>query len=170
MTKCKILVMGVGNVLLTDEGTGIHILKELEKRNLPEGTQLLDGGTAGIDLRYLIEETDHLVIVDSIDAGAEPGAIFKFKPDDLAVTSPGFAVSGHQLGLIDLLKLDKIYGKLPRSVVVFAVQPKSLDWGLELTQEVKAIMPKLIELVVEEVCTLAKKRLHPGCDKINKAP
>jgi hydrogenase maturation protease len=156
MTNSKIMILGVGNVLLTDEGAGIHILKELEKHELPEDTELLEGGTAGMELLSLIEEVDHLVIVDSVNAGVEPGAIFKFKPDDISVLPPEFNVSFHQVGLLEVLKMGQIFGKLPKTVTIFGIQPKTLQWGLELTPEVAIKIPKLTELVLQEVWDLAK--------------
>jgi hydrogenase maturation protease len=104
----------------------------------------------------LIEEVDHLVIVDSVNAGVEPGAIFKFKPDDISVLPPEFNVSFHQVGLLEVLKMGQIFGKLPKTVTIFGIQPKTLQWGLELTPEVAIKMPKLTELVLQEVWDLAK--------------
>lgn len=154
MNNCKIMVMGVGNILMTDEGAGIHALAELAKQELPPGTELLEGGTAGMELLHLIEDVDHLVIIDSVEGGTEPGAIFRFKPDDISVIPSEFNVSFHQVGLIEVLKMGQILGKLPRSVVIFGIQPYSLDWGMELSQPVSAKMPALIKLVVDEVWSI----------------
>ncbi|MDA8442123.1 MAG: HyaD/HybD family hydrogenase maturation endopeptidase [Peptococcaceae bacterium] len=156
MGSNKIMVLGVGNVLMQDEGAGIHFLRELEKRDLPEDTELLEGGTAGMELLYLIEGVDHLVIVDSIEAGAEPGAIFKFKPDDISVMPPEYNVSLHQIGLLEVLKMGQILDKLPLTVTIFGIQPKIVDWGMELSPELKTKMPKLVQLVTDELYMLAQ--------------
>ncbi len=156
MIESKIMIMGVGNILLTDEGAGIHVLEELKKHQLPRGTELLEGGTAGIELLSWIEEVDHLVIVDSVNAGAEPGSIFRFAPDDLCVVPTAFNVAFHQFGLLEVLKMGKTLGKFPKTVTIFGIQPKQLHWGLELTPEVAAKIPRLTELVLQEVQNIVR--------------
>ena len=109
-----------------------------------------------MELLYLIEGVDHLVIVDSIEAGAEPGAIFKFKPDDISVMPPEYNVSLHQIGLLEVLKMGQILDKLPLTVTIFGIQPKIVDWGMELSPELKTKMPKLVQLVTDELYMLAQ--------------
>ncbi|HEX3015993.1 MAG TPA: HyaD/HybD family hydrogenase maturation endopeptidase [Desulfobacteria bacterium] len=150
----KIMIMGVGNVLLSDEGAGVHLLSELAKYSLPENVELLEGGTAGMEMLHLFEDLAHLIIVDSINAGAEPGAIFKFKPDDISVIPPQFNVSFHQVGLLEVLKMAQIFGKLPKTVTIFGIQPASLDWGMELTPKLKEKLPQLAQFVVDEAWSL----------------
>lgn len=153
MVRNRTMVMGVGNILLADEGAGIHILKELGNYDLPAGTELLEGGTAGMNLLNHMAGVDHLIIVDSINAAAEPGSIFKFRPGDISVIPEEVNVSSHQMGLMEVLKMGETLGKLPQTVVIYGIQPKSLDWGLDLTAEVKGKLTKLAEMVVKELWT-----------------
>ncbi|MDA8229236.1 MAG: HyaD/HybD family hydrogenase maturation endopeptidase [Desulfitobacterium hafniense] len=146
----KIMVMGVGNLLLTDEGLGIHFLKELEQVALPNNVELLEGGTAGLELVHLIQEVDYLIIIDALNANAEPGALFRFRPDDLKVFPDKFEVSFHQVGILEVLAMANILGKAPETLV-YGIQPKSLEWGLEVSREIADIFPRLKELVLSEI-------------------
>jgi len=161
-TAPSIMVMGVGNALMSDEGLGVHFLKELERENLPGNITLIEGGTAGLELIHLIQDTDFLIIIDAVNAKAEPGAMFRFRPDDLKVFPDMFEVSFHQVGIVEVLTLAKILGKTPETLI-FGVQPKSLDWGLDVTPEIAAVFPKLKELVLKEIAEVcAKAAFLPG--------
>lgn len=148
------MVLGVGNILLKDEGFGVHTIWELEKRrgelNLPPDVEIIDGGTLGLDLLHFIENKDRLIVVDIVNAGASPGTIFRFKPQDIETLSVK-KLSFHQVTLFDVLNMAKSMGKAPRETVIIAVQPKEINWGMELTKELKKKIPEVIELVVKEV-------------------
>lgn len=150
MQPPKIMVMGVGNVLFSDEGLGVRFLDELAKNPLPENVEILEGGTAGLELIASIQEVDFLIIVDSINAQAEPGAIFRFQPEDMRVFPEKFEVSFHQIGLLDMLTAANLIGKAPKTLI-FGVQPKSLEWEMELSPEIKALFPRLTEFVIQEI-------------------
>lgn len=79
----KILLLGIGNVLLADEGVGLHTVNRLKEEGLPGYVEAVDGGTAGLDLAYLLGDASKLVIVDCLDAGAELGSVFRIRPDDI---------------------------------------------------------------------------------------
>lgn len=146
----KTMVLGIGNEILTDEGIGIHLIRHLQQVELPENVELLEGGTAGMELLPLFEEVDHLIVVDAINAGDEPGAIFRFVPDDVHIMPPEYCLSAHQIGLMEVLHVAGEMDKLP-DTVIFGIQPKDIDWGLELTPEVAAKIPRLIEMVRAEI-------------------
>ena len=146
----KILVLGVGNVLLQDEGFGVHAAMEMSKENWSENVEFIDGGTAGMELIYLFEDVSRLIIVDSIDAKTEPGSIFKFKPDDIGNLPKGLGASFHDIGLLEVLRIAKTLDSLP-DTVIFGIQPKTIDWGMELTPELEAKMGEVKKLVTEEI-------------------
>lgn len=152
-------MLGVGNVLLTDEGVGIRAIKELEKMGFPEGVEFIDGGTAGYGLIPMIEGATKLIVVDAVDADAEPGTIYRFTPEDVAPDneSPEPRFSLHDVGLVEALQLAKFMGN-DCDTVIFGIQPKSLDWGLELTPELEEKLPRLLELVAEEIKNSLKAR------------
>lgn len=149
----RVLILGVGNILRQDEGFGVHFINEMNKLSLPPDVELIEGGTAGLELLYLIEGVDHLIIVDSVAADAEPGAIFKFKPNDISVLPPEFNASMHQIGLFDVLKVAMLMDKLP-DTTIFGIQPQEIGWGMEMTSPLQGVMPKVIDLVMEEVKTV----------------
>ena len=150
MDSPKIMVMGVGNVLLSDEGLGVRFLDELGKRSLPPDVELLEGGTAGLELVHLIQEVDYLIVVDAINAKSEPGALFRFQPGDVKVFPDQYEVSFHQIGIVEVLAMANVLGHAPQTLI-FGIQPKTLDWGLEVSPEIQALFPRLCELVLEEI-------------------
>lgn len=157
MNSPRIMVMGVGNVLLSDEGLGVRFLDELSKRTLPENVELLEGGTAGLELIHLIQEVDFLIIIDAVNAKAEPGALFRFQPEDLQVFPEKFEVSFHQVGIIEVLNMAPLLGQVPQTLI-FGVQPKSLEWGMDISPEIQALFPRLADLVINQIDSIQSKR------------
>jgi hydrogenase maturation protease len=153
----RILVLGVGNSILKDEGFGVHVIQELVKQrealDIPPNVELMDGATLGLDLLYYIEGRDKIILIDIVNAGAEPGEIFKFTPHDIKTKSFINKVSMHQVTLFDVLTMAEATGRLPEEVVLITVQPGEINWGEELTPEVAAQIPKVIELIMEELKT-----------------
>lgn len=150
----SIMVLGVGNLILKDEGFGIHVVQELERRReelgIPDTIELFDGGTLGMDLVYYIGNKDKVIIVDIINAGSRPGDIYKFRPSE--INEPPFKkVSFHQVTLFDVLRMADQMECTPKDVVIIAVQPKEVNWGEELSEEVAKAIPRVIELVLEEI-------------------
>ena len=150
MDSPKIMVMGVGNILLSDEGLGVRFLDELAKISLPANVELLEGGTAGLELVHLIQEVDFLIIVDAIDAKDEPGALFRFHPGDIKVFPEQYEVSFHQIGIIEVLAMANVLGQAPKTLI-FGIQPKSLEWRLDISPEIQALFPRLTEFVLNEI-------------------
>jgi hydrogenase maturation protease len=146
-----ILVLGIGNVLLTDEGVGVRTLKELERRfSFPANVELLDGGTAGIELLRHIRNRDCLIIIDAMKCGQVPGTIVRVAGEDVPAAFRT-RISPHQLGLSDLLAAAMLTDELPKNLVLFGVEPESIDIGLDLTETVEANLGKLIEAVADEL-------------------
>ncbi|KPK00512.1 MAG: hypothetical protein AMJ60_00990 [Desulfobacterales bacterium SG8_35] len=149
-----ILVLGIGNVLLTDEGIGVRALKELERRYTdPAHVTLLDGGTAGIELRRHIRKRDYLIIIDAMKCGQEPGTVVRVEGNDVPAAFRN-RISPHQLGLSDLLAAAMLTDELPKNLVLFGVEPESIDIGLDLSETVEASVEKLTGAVVDELRTI----------------
>ncbi|MBC2722308.1 MAG: hydrogenase maturation protease, partial [Desulfosporosinus sp.] len=117
MQSPRIMVMGVGNILLSDEGLGVRFLDELTKLELPENVEVLEGGTAGLELVHLIQDVDFLIIVDALNANAEPGALFRFQPGDLQVIPEQYEVSFHQIGIVEVLAMANVLGQAPHTLI-----------------------------------------------------
>lgn len=147
--QTKILLLGVGNVLLKDEGAGVHTVNRLREIGLPENVEAVDGGTAGLELLYLLEGVSKMIVVDCLDAGAEPGALFRFRPDDVTMKDK-VKISFHDIGLMEVLTLAETMGTLPETVI-FGIQPKEIGWDLNMSPEIEKVIPQLMDLITKEI-------------------
>jgi hydrogenase maturation protease len=145
----KILIVGIGNKVCRDEGIGVHVIEEMEDMKLPEHVQLLDIGTSTLDLVSHLEGVKKLIAVDALKAGGPPGTIYRFTPEDL-LPKEGGPISLHEIGLLESLNAAKETGKEIKTVII-GVEPKVLDWGVELSEEVKKKIPAIIEAVKKEL-------------------
>jgi hydrogenase maturation protease len=146
----KTVILGVGNVLLSDEGIGVHVANELSTMELPPGVSVVEGGTDGFRLLNIITEADRLIVVDAVKGGAEPGSIYRFNVDEVRNVPSGFRTSVHQVGILEVIDLSGLIGKTPKTTVI-GVEPKSLEMSLELSAEIREKTPRIIELVFEEL-------------------
>ncbi|MDI6812312.1 MAG: HyaD/HybD family hydrogenase maturation endopeptidase [Desulfitobacteriaceae bacterium] len=147
----KTLILGVGNELLQDEGLGIHAVRLLRSYALPPDVEVLEGGTAGPQLLSLLDGVDRLIVLDCIEAKAEPGSIFRFKPDDLGLFPREFMASIHDVGLLEVLQIADFLGQQPNTEI-FAMQPASIAWGLEPSAVILPHLRQLTDFVYAEVC------------------
>ncbi len=145
----RIVVIGVGNLLLGDEGAGIHAVKVLQEMELPPEVTLIDGGTSP-DLIAYVRAGDRLIIIDAARAGGEPGTVYRFLPEDLAAGKAMIA-SAHEMGVAENLGLMKLAGNEPAETIIIGVEPKEIDWGTELSPELKQKLPEIIEVVLQEI-------------------
>ncbi len=145
----KIVVIGVGNLLLKDEGIGVHTIKALQEVNIPHEVKVIDGGTSP-DLIAYSEAGDKLIIIDAAKAGGKPGTIYRFQPHDLSSEAEGVR-SAHELGVEQSLKMMRLIGNEPKEIVIIGVEPKEIDWGTELSAELQQKIPQIIEVVLREI-------------------
>lgn len=147
----KILVLGVGNILYTDEGVGVRIIEELqEKFSFSDNVTLMDGGTLGTKLMGPIMESDMLIVVDAVLGGSEPGSVYRLVGEDLR-KSLAFKDSMHQTDLLDTLVLCDLCGKRPDCVVV-GVEPFDFETLCEhISEGIRERMPFMVEKILEEV-------------------
>jgi len=153
MGSCKIgkaLILGLGNILLSDEGLGVRVVERLgESYRFPPEVQLMDGGTLGLDLLPYLEGVDHLLVIDALETGEEPGTITRLVGDEVPA-SLSVKISPHQMGLADLLAAAQLQGLYPQEVVLLGMQPGSLDPGLDLSPQVEAQLDRLMdEMLIE---------------------
>ena len=145
-----ILILGIGNILLSDEGVGVRVIEQMQKMHLPDDVEVIDGGTAGADLLDVLAERRKVIVIDAVQADCEPGTVLRFTADDL--TQPdGVGMSLHELGLGEALTMTRKLECAPEDVVVFGIKPKDISCGLELSEEIAASVPKVIELVLAEI-------------------
>ena len=147
----RIVVLGVGNILRGDDGLGVHAVELLRREALPPRVALLDAGTMGIDLLYLIEDADYAIIIDALDAGAEPGATFRIPWEAIADHEPAAQVASlHDYNLVTVLALAKKLGKMPQ-VVIYGVQPENTELGYAMSEAVTGALPGLVQSVKAEI-------------------
>ena len=144
MSEC---VLGIGNILLKDEGIGCHVVHALEGIPLPD-VQIMDGGTAP-DVVQLVEGTDKLIIVDAVRGGGIPGQIYRFHLEDITLEQKPF-LSLHDMGLVDNLMLMKLRHSIGETVII-GVEPSEIEWGLELSPELQKKMPQIIDAILAEL-------------------
>jgi hydrogenase maturation protease len=159
----KTLVIGVGNLLLSDEGVGIHVAQRLiQGYNLPEDVLVLDGGTLGLDLLYYLEGIENLLMVDAVLMNKEPGTLMRMV-DDQVPSYMSFKMSPHHIGIPDMLFAAKLKGLYPPNVVLWGIQPGVVDIGLDLSEPVAAQVDTLLENILTELqrwgCTLEPQPL-----------
>jgi hydrogenase maturation protease len=144
------VILCVGNLLLSDEGFGVHAAKVLEQESLPEHVRVVEGGTDGFHLMNVIRGAARLIVVDTIKGGGEPGSIYRFAREDAPAGRLPLLTSAHQVGILEVLDLLGLMGRVPRTVF-FGVEPASLEMGMELSPVVAAKLPRVVELVREEL-------------------
>ena len=147
------LVLGIGNILMADDGVGARVVEELEKlgdRSLPASVDLVEGGTSGLALVDLLEGRRKVIVIDAIIEGGEPGSIHRLAPEDLDERGSA-AVSLHDFGLPDSLEMARQLGSAPTEVVIFGIVAKEICPRLELSPEVARAVPEAVKLVLEEL-------------------
>ncbi len=148
-SRVRRVIVGVGNLLLKDEGIGVHVVRALQELNLPHDIQVIDGGTSP-DLPYYLKDVDKLIIIDAVKAGGKPGVIYRFHPHDLNIESKGI-ISAHELGLGQSLKIMSLTGSEPKEIVIIGIEPKEIDWGTEVSAELQQKIPEIVNVVLDEI-------------------
>ncbi len=154
----KLLVLGVGNVLMMDEGAGVHAIHEFwkEKKNYDEAVvDFIDGGTFTQDIFYLFEEYEHLLVLDIVRAGHESGTIYSLDEDDL-IQNEKQMLSLHDVDLLDSLKMAQMRGHRPTLKVV-GIEPDKINWGTEMTPALVKAFPSFMKVAKKHIETLLKK-------------
>lgn len=152
-------ILGLGNLLLSDESFGIHVIEYLEKHySFPDTVTLMDGGTAGIYMAPFLEEHDPIFIVDVVNLkDAIPGSLYTFSAKDTRDGSMQTRMSPHQLGILEMLDICKFRGVEPSTVEFFCVIPQSMEMGLEMTEVVSRQVSKISEKLVERLVSIGYK-------------
>lgn len=165
--KKRVAVIGVGNLLLRDDGVGIHAVQRLAAMSLPPEVVVIDAGTAGLGLLPYLEEADMVVLIDCLNADAEPGTIYRIPATELDLNRSGEAISMHDVALEDVLTLAKSLGKLPPTMI-YGVQPAEIVWGMGLSPQVAGVLPRLADLVRRDVLYWLAHQKFPA--KLADAP
>jgi len=149
--KPAILVLGIGNLVMRDDGVGVRVVQELQRSfHFPENVKVVDGGTLGLDLLPLLEDASHLILVDAVETGEKPGSLIRLTGQELPIALQT-KLSPHQMGLKDLLAVSELMGHSPAEMVLIGVQPGSAEMGAELTAEVEDILEEVTAKVLMEL-------------------
>jgi hydrogenase maturation protease len=142
----KILVLGLGNILLNDEGIGVRVVEEMEKLNLPDNVDLLDGGTGGFVLLSLFHEYNTMIIIDAALTDDKPGSIKVLEPK----YSSDFpkSMSTHELGMKDMIESAMLLEKVPKIFLVAVSISPQQDMDMKVTSKFEKQVPKIIETVL----------------------
>jgi hydrogenase maturation protease len=146
----KTLVLGLGNLVHSDDGLGVHAIQSLTNDpRIPPDVVLMDGGTQGLNLLAHISAFQRLLVIDALDVGETPGTVLRLEGKALK-NLPG-KPSVHQLGFADLLVALELLGESPEEIVLLGVQPLSTEWTTELTPPVREALEPLLDAVVEQL-------------------
>ncbi len=145
-----ILVLGVGNTLLTDEGVGIHVINRLQEQ-YPEirGVSFVDGGTLSFSLAGLLAEHDQLIVVDAARTGGNPGSVVCYEGSEMDRYLTGNRQSVHEVGLTDLLDIARLSNHYPDKRALIGIEPENLDWGELPSFRVSQAIPEAAKMVVD---------------------
>jgi hydrogenase maturation protease len=150
----SIVVLGVGNTLMQDDGIGVWAVRRLaETYDLPAHVRLVDGGVAGLRCLPEFKGAEHLLIIDAVSGKESPGAIYRLTPEDLSARQGPF-FSAHEVGIVELISVAQMLGKLPRTRIL-GVQPQEVrEVGLDLTPVLRDVLPRVVEAAVGELQAL----------------
>jgi len=151
--KRHVTVLGLGNILLSDDGIGVHVARSLAMNpGSPQGLRALDGGTLGFRLMEALTQSDSVLIVDAALLGEKPGAIRLLERDELQRhVSRNGRMSAHEAGLSDMLTLARLEGWAPRHLALLAVQPETIDWGDALSEALARSVPTACRQATDKV-------------------
>jgi hydrogenase maturation protease len=152
MTDNKpILILGIGNILLKDEGIGVHVANILKDMPMPPDVEVMEGGTMGIDLLFYIEGRKKVIVVDTVKAGGAPGTMYRFTDKDLGVKKE-FLRTAHGIDFSDVVRTARNLGTKPEEIVFIGIEPEDMNnAGLELSALITSRIPAIIELVLKEI-------------------
>ena len=142
------MILGVGNLLLRDEGVGVHAAVNLQEFPLPDHIEVVEGGTDGFKLFHIIMEADRLIVVDCVKGGDEPGSIYRFDIDDYDHFPDIYKTSVHQISIEEVITLSGTMRTPPKTTVV-GIEPDELFMSMELSETVRSKLPKVLEIVLE---------------------
>ncbi len=147
----RVTLLGLGNILLTDEGVGVWAVREVAARfRLPETVEVVDGGTAGLDLLPWVENREYLLVVDAVQFQRPPGFIGWLTGEEV-LAGGGTQASLHHLGLTEVLAIARLLERAPREVLLLGVQPGSLEPGVGLSPCLQARLPEVAARIVDRL-------------------
>ena len=153
----RVVVLGIGNILLSDEGVGVRVIERLDKAyRLPAEVEIIDGGTCGMEMLEQLEDLDALIVVDCVRFGQPPATPVILKDDNVPVFFKT-KLSPHQVSLSDVLASLEFTNRAPKRTVIIGMQPASMELGMELTPAVAARVDELLAMTLAELHAIGVK-------------
>ncbi|MFY9656437.1 MAG: hydrogenase maturation protease [Methylocystis sp.] len=151
----NVLVLGLGNTLLCDDGVGVHVARKLARDpNTPAGLRAIDGGTLGFRLMAELTRSDAVLIIDAAQFGASSGTLRLLDQDALREhVQRGGRMSAHEAGLSDMLTMAWLEGWAPVRLALLGIQPQRIDWGEQLSESVAKSVPAACRAIVRTILT-----------------
>lgn len=160
----KTVVIGFGNILMGDEGVGVHIIQELQQNyssrvkthsnTSRHSIEFIDGGTSAIDVLLSVGDVDKLIIIDAVKKGGKPGDVYRIHSNFAGKTFGKLEknnTSMHDLGIIEALRISGAIDQIPKEIILIGVEPKEIEPKMELSAEVKKEIPKIMKVILSEL-------------------
>lgn len=155
----RVVVLGIGNTIMSDEGVGVHAVEALRRAyTLPDFVDIIDGGTSSMELLDDLADVDLLVVVDAVKAGKPEGTLVRLTDNQVPVFFRS-KLSPHQIGLSDVMASLEFVDQFPKQMVVIGVQAENFELGLEMTPLIASRVPDLVAMVVAELAAQGIKAL-----------
>jgi len=151
--EIEVLVLGLGNELLMDDGVGVHVVRMLQQEPVIQGVVFVEAGTAILHVQHLIEQAVHVVAIDAVKAGGRPGEIYRFDIDQALLNKPD---SLHDLGIVGVLQL---IAKADRpAVTILGIEPEKIDYSMELSDTVRAVVDRVVQIARQLIIDIMSRR------------
>jgi hydrogenase maturation protease len=157
--QIEVLVLGLGNELLTDDGVGVHVIRMLQKEPPIEGVMIAEVGTGILHAQYLLEQACHVIAVDAVKAGDQPGSVYSFNVDQAQLNEPA---SLHELGIVGLLQLMPEHSRPVTTIL--GVEPEKIEYGMELSATLEAAVPRVVQIARKMITNILSRKVvcHAG--------
>lgn len=151
----KIGILGIGNLIVGDEGFGVHTVRYLvENYDFPDNVFVMDGGTAGLYMSPFLEECDPVIVIDVVDIDAEPGSMHYYSNEDVKAGKLSTRMSPHQLGLLEILEVCKLRDAAPECIEFYCVVPKALETTTELSDVVAPRVKEISDIILKRLAEM----------------
>lgn len=147
----KTLIIGFGNLLMGDDGAGIHLIQKLATVDLPAEVELIDGGVSSFAALAELPSAERAILIDTMAGGGTPGTIYRLTAQQLDALPKTSAISVHDFSLSDSLQLISRIGELP-PILIYAIEPASLELTMQLSRPVELAVEKVIGYIQAELC------------------
>ncbi|MBP7585038.1 MAG: HyaD/HybD family hydrogenase maturation endopeptidase [Spirochaetes bacterium] len=145
-----VLVLGIGNILMKDDGIGVHVANRMmESGDLPGNVEVIDGGTAGFDLIPLMSDREKIIIIDALSMDDAPGSVYRFRPDDVDSARRGYSL--HEVGIMEVIRTLRMMGGNPEIEFVGIVTEDISTLDISLSDAVMGAVPKAVSAVMDAV-------------------